>query len=111
MRDVGGDPYLVTVSAEGTAHVVSVQARLTGDRVVVGAGQTSRANVTSSGRATLLWPAPPGGDYSLIVDGVAKTSADEVAVEPTRAVLHRVANASDELPGCIAIEQPSRLRR
>jgi hypothetical protein len=106
MADVGGDPYLVTVSPEGSAHVVSVRARVDGAHVVVTAGRTSRANASSCPDVTLLWPAASGADYSLIVDGPAAVAADsdDIAIVPTRAVLHRVAGASDDIPGCIAIE-------
>lgn len=102
----GGDLYLITVGAEGAAHVVSVRGTLDGDRVIVGAGRTSRANATTNPAVTMLWPAAPGGDYSLLVDGTAVVddAAEAVAVAPTRAVLHRVVGADADLPSCVRLE-------
>lgn len=106
--EYGPHPYLITAGGQGNPHVVSVTARMTDDHLVVEAGNTSRANVAASGAATLLWPAAPGGDYSLIVDGagdVPDTGARALVLRPTRAVLHRVAGASADLPSCVRIEE------
>ncbi len=105
--EFGAHPYLVTVGAAGRAHVVSVRARLEDGALIASAGRTSRANVDSHPTVTLLWPAAPGGPYSLIVDGEGKvdTDAEEITVTPTRAVLHRVAQASTDVPSCVPLEQ------
>jgi hypothetical protein len=105
--EFGNHPYVITVNAAGRAHVVSVCARLDGGTVIVSAGRTSRANVDSNATVTVLWPATPGGPYSLIVDGEGKVDidAEEIAITPTRAVLHRVADASADLPSCVPLEQ------
>ncbi len=114
IAEFGPHPYLVTAGAQGGPHVVSVTARVDGDHLVVEAGNTSRANVAANAAATLLWPAPAGEDYSLIVDGEGEPPEAQdrpLVVRPTKAVLHRVANASDDLPSCIRIgedEEPSR---
>ena len=54
---------------------------------------------------TLVWPSAPGGDYCLIVDGNATADADaeQLTVEPTFAVLHRVAGAPSDTPSCVAV--------
>jgi hypothetical protein len=107
IAEFGPHPYLITVSAEGRAHVVSVSARFENDMVVTSAGRSSRANAEAQPAVTLLWPAAGDGDYSLIVDGESSAAPDgmeEVMVRPTRAVLHRVASASTDLPSCIRIE-------
>src|SRR5687768_1294658 len=86
----GDHPYLVTVSPDHRSHVVSVVAGRGEESVVVHAGKTSRANVDANPAATLMWPAAPGGDYSLILDGVAEPGsggASELVIRPTRAVL------------------------
>jgi len=54
-------------------------------------GRTTRANVAAHPSVTLVWPPADPSDYSLIVDGVASMRDDELAVAPTRAVLHRPA--------------------
>jgi len=108
MAEFGPTPYLVTVGANGSAHVVSGRARMDGANVRVTAGRTSRANAGVHPTATLLWPASAGEPYSLIVDGEADPDgADdgELVIRPTRAVLHRVADAPGDLPNCVAVEE------
>ena len=106
VAEFGPTPYLVTVGADGRAHVVSVRGRVEAALVRVSAGRTSRANVGVNPSVTLLWPAPAGGPYSLIVDGEVNPddAQDELVVRPTRAVLHRVADAPADLPNCVAVE-------
>lgn len=98
-----GPPYLLT-TGDGPAHVASVDARLADGRFLVPAGRTSRANVGGQPQVTLLWAPTAGGPYSVIVDGTASVDGEDVVVEPTRAVLHRVAGVDDDLPTCVPIE-------
>lgn len=104
VRQFGDTPYLVTASAEARPHVVSVTVRIDGEVLRLPGGNTTRANVTANPTATLLWSAAPGGDYCLIVDGDAVAAEnDELVITPTRAVLHRVAGASQDLASCVRI--------
>jgi hypothetical protein len=105
VEEFGSTAFLVTTSADARAHVVSVAVRFDDARFWLRAGRTSRSNLEAGGAATLLWPGP-GGPYALIVDGVGDIQDDgeAVSITPTRAVLHRLADASEDLPGCIAIE-------
>lgn len=75
--------------------------------VVLTAGRTSRANTSTNASVSVLWPAPGGGPYSLIVDGdgTVDNEAEEIAVVPTRAVLHRVAGGPTDLPTCVPLER------
>jgi hypothetical protein len=84
---------------------VSVTVQFDGTRFSLGAGRTSRAHVAECESVTLLWPGS-GGPYGLIVDGVGEVDAERetLTVAPTRAVLHRLADAPDELPTCVPIE-------
>ena len=110
VHEFGSTPYLVTVGAEGRAHVVSVRAEIDAGVARVSAGRTSRANARDNPAVTLLWPAVSGGPYSLIVDGEVELNddtAEALAIRPTRAVLHRVTDASAELPSCVAVEDTS----
>lgn len=95
--------FLVTVGEDGAPHVVSVLPAWGGEELLAGAGSRTRGNVEARERASLLWPAPAGGDYCLIVDGVARLDAEAVALRPTRAVLHRVASADGSLPSCVTV--------
>lgn len=103
LEEFGGHPFLVTTGADGRPHVVSITAHFDGAQFSFTAGKTSRTNLGTTGSLTLLWPGA-GGPYSLIVDGAARIDGDEVTVTPTRAVLHRLAFAPDDLPSCIRIE-------
>jgi hypothetical protein len=113
--------YLVTVDDEYRVHTVTVEPELSDGVLHVGPirGRT-RNNVENRCNVTLLWPPREPGGYSLMVDGraqVAETAdsgADTVqlAVVPTRALLHR--NADPATPGsakgclhdCVVFAEP-----
>jgi hypothetical protein len=104
VAEFGPRAYLVTVGSDGHAHVVSAAPRREGAGVAVDAGNTSRSNVAANPAVTILWPPPGDGDYSLIVDGTAAARPGEpLLVQPTRAVLHRVAGAAGPGPGCVPV--------
>lgn len=104
VAEYGPAAFLVSVGEHGAPHVVSVPVTTRDGILSCPAGRTTAANVARSGGATLLWPAPPGGDYCLIVDGRASVDEDaSVAVQPVRAVLHRVAGAPSDLASCITV--------
>ena len=101
--------YLVTVAPDtARPHVVSVSVRSEGDTLACAAGTRTAANVGSGADVTLLWPAAVGvDDYSLIVDGPARVvdgpDGASVVVRPTGAVLHRMAGATGDGPGCVPV--------
>lgn len=105
VTEYGARAYLVTVADDQRPHVVSVEVRLDGDHLVTRVGRGTGSNLRARPSATFLWPAPPGGDYSLIVDGTAVDPAGEgeLAVRPAAAVLHRVADAQGEGPTCVKV--------
>lgn len=108
--EYGRVAYLVTVGEKGTGHVVSVELRFDGDRLVVPTGRTTRRNLEGNPTLTLLWPLGPDPAYSMIVDAIAVSFAEdaaEVVVEPHSAVLHRVAGASGEGPSCVPLSGPT----
>lgn len=109
IAEFGPGAFLVTVGDDGP-HVVSVTVAQDGDRLVMAAGRRSRANLAARPAVTLLWPAAPGGSYSLLVDGTASAPPGEdgsVAVEPTSGVLHRVAGAAGDGPTCLPVDAPA----
>jgi len=87
--------YLITVGDERT-HVVAVRCEVRdGCATIGGAGRTSRANIESCARITLLWP-PTVHDveyrmYSVVADGDASVVGDDIVVAITTAVFHRPA--------------------
>ncbi len=106
----GPRAHLVTVGAEGAPHVTSVLVSLGDNVLTVPCGRTTAENAAARPAVTLLWSAPPGESYTLLVDGVATVDtvladdAPALTIRPTRAVLHRVADAPGEGPTCIRIE-------
>ena len=102
MADFGPLAFVVTAGTDGHAHVVSA---LVPDTLVVSAGRTTRRNATANPAITLVWPAPAGGQYSLIVDGTAVVDdgGEQVTITPATAVLHRLAGAAGDGPTCRAV--------
>lgn len=90
--------FLVTVGAEGP-HVVSAQLRWDGDSLCTGAGRKTAANLAVRPVVTLLWPARPDEEHSLLVDGAAIVRDEQVVVRPSKAILHRRAG-DDDGPRC-----------
>jgi hypothetical protein len=110
--EYGPVALLVTVTDDATPHVVSVRVGWRADQLVVGAGRRTATNVAINASVTLVWPAPDGGDYCLIVDGSATVDdaddgALQLAISPATAVLHRVAGADADKPSCIAVLEAS----
>jgi hypothetical protein len=104
--EFGATAYLVTVTDEGTPHVVSVVVDRVGDHLAVGAGRRTRANLAARPTLTLLWPPADDPAYSLVVDGsfVGELDGGErIAIEATSAVLHRVAGAEGDGPTCLPL--------
>lgn len=104
--EFGPRAYLVTVTDEGTPHVVSVVVDRVEDRLAVGAGRRTRANLAERPSLTLLWPPAADPAYSLVVDGTFAADLDggeRIAIDPTSAVLHRVAGAEGDGPTCVPV--------
>jgi hypothetical protein len=109
LEEYGSSAFLTTVGDEASPHVTSVTVRMDGDRLVFGAGRTSRANLEARPTVALLWPAPAGADYSLIVDGTFDGpvgDAGDVALRPTSAILHRVAGTPGDGATCLPVTEP-----
>ena len=90
-----GSGYLLTTSA-GTVKVVTVEPVPTdGVLLIARPGRGTLANLSGNATVTLVFPplAPKG--YTLLVDGTAEVTGDDVRVAPTGAVLHRPASHAD----------------
>jgi hypothetical protein len=98
--------YLVTVGDDGAPHVVSVEVAVDGASLALRVGNRTAANLSDRAAATILWPPPAGGAYSLLVDvtATAPVAAGPCSLRPDAAVLHRVAGADGEGPTCLPVE-------
>jgi len=109
LEEYGSSAFLTTVSDAQAPHVTSVTVRMDGDRLVFGAGRKSLANLEARPTVALLWPAPPGADYSLIVDGTFDGpvgDTGDVALVPSSAILHRIAGTPGDGATCLPVTSP-----
>jgi len=96
----GDTPYLLTVADDGRPHAVSVRVAWGDGELVLPGGSRSRSHASERADVTLLWPAIEDGGFSLIVDGTANVSAEQIAIRPVSAVLHRsLTSGADGAPG------------
>jgi hypothetical protein len=92
----GSSALLVTTSTTGPPHIASVIVTLDGECLVMRAGKKTHANAAEHPAVALVWTAGLDDGYCLIVDAIAQQElvpAETLVVEPTAAVLHRLAAA------------------
>jgi hypothetical protein len=76
----GTTPMLLTTDADGRPRASAVAVTWDGEVATVRAGHRSVANAAERALVSLLWPAPPGERFALLVDGeVAQVRPDDVA--------------------------------
>lgn len=90
--------YLLTVTPSATVKAVTVRPRAAEGAVFVGAGRSSAANASGNPAVTLLCPPVVEHGFTLIVDGTATVTGDEIRIDPTSAILHRPPYHSDGPP-------------
>lgn len=94
----GTVPMLLTCDADGRPRAAAVSVAWDGVVARVRAGHRSVANAAERPLVSLLWPAPPGERFALLVDGTATASEPDddaraggyVTVEAQGAILHVV---------------------
>lgn len=75
----GTVPMLLTTDDDGRPRASAVSLTWDGELVRVRAGHRSVANAAARPLVSLLWPAPPGERFALLVDGeVTGTEPDPV---------------------------------
>jgi hypothetical protein len=95
----GTTPMLLTTDENGRPRASTTTITWDGVTATARAGRRSLANAAERTLVSLLWPAPPGERFALLVDGTATgTTPDEdpreggsVTIEASRAILHVVA--------------------
>jgi hypothetical protein len=77
---------------------------------VVRVGPTTAANIGRRPAASLSWFPRAGGDYQLIVDGVAEADGEPdgdglipVRIDVRKGILHRLAGRTDAGPTCFPL--------
>ena len=83
-----------SVGDDQRSHSLAVPTVFRDGVFVVQPGKSSRRNVAVRPLVSMVFPHPQAGGYSLIVDGEAELSGDELLVRPSNAILHRPAIAS-----------------
>ncbi|MHA7666096.1 pyridoxamine 5'-phosphate oxidase family protein [Mycolicibacterium sp. HS_4_1] len=104
--------YLVTVTDDHRAHVVTVQPTLAdGVFDIAAIGTRTSENLKHHSDVTLIYPPREADGYTLLIDGRADVKDTRLQVFPSRAILHRQARpdtpaaASGCLHDCVPIEQ------
>ncbi|MCD2195438.1 hypothetical protein LQ327_18875 [Actinomycetospora endophytica] len=93
----GCSVYVVTVGADGRAHVAPTTAVVGHGGIVeiADVGRRTRANLTAGSAVTVVWSTGDPDDHTLIVDGPGIPDDDGCLVRPERAVLHRRGPGND----------------
>ncbi|MBK7623651.1 MAG: hypothetical protein IPJ14_13560 [Kineosporiaceae bacterium] len=94
----GTIPMLLSTDADGRPRAAATSLSWQGTTATARAGRRSLANAGERRLVSLLWPAPPGERFALLVDGEATqvTPDDDpgkggfVTIEVARAILHVV---------------------
>lgn len=98
-----GAGYLLTTTG-GNVKVVTVEPTVTDGVVLVeGPGKGTVANLAGNAEVTLVFPPREPRGFTLLVDGTAEVTGDDVRITPATAVLHRPASHADGPPvpdGC-----------
>jgi hypothetical protein len=93
------DPYLLTVSANGTPHCGAVTLDWDADQALIRSpGTWPGSQAAGYLKVSVLFPAAAPGGYTLIIDGTAaaRSDAGTLAISVTRAVLHRPARSPSQ---------------
>ena len=94
----GTTPMLLTADQDGRPRAAAASVVWDGEVATVRAGRRSLANAGVRPLVSLLWPAPPGERFALLVDGVAESTMPDadpghggvITVRATNGILHVV---------------------
>ena len=105
---------LVTIGDDGRPHVVTSLVDIDGERLVVGVGGRSRANVERFPVATLVWHPGPDDEYLLIVDANVDvidepddSGVSRVVLSVDGGIQHRVAGLEPGASTCRPVDARS----
>jgi hypothetical protein len=94
----GTVPMLLSLDSDGRPRASAVSVTWEGTAARVRAGRHSVANAAERPQVSLLWPAPPGGRFALLVDADVRSTVPDadpraggyVIAEALNAILHVV---------------------
>jgi hypothetical protein len=98
---LGTVPMLLTCDPDGRPRAAAVSVDWDGDVARLRAGRKSVANAAERPLVSLLWPAPPGERFALLVDGAVTAAEPDddprnggyVVVRASSGILHVVDRA------------------
>jgi hypothetical protein len=97
----GSTPMLLSTDEDGRPRAAATSLTWAGTVATARVGRRSLGNAAARPLVSLLWPAPPGERFALLVDGTATATTPDadpreggyVAIEVSRAILHVVGRA------------------
>ena len=112
VAEFGDRATLITVNASNSPHVVSTIVEVVDGQLLTNVGQRTAANLAERSALSLVWQPPNGGEYQLIVDGIADhvdvvedgRGVATISIVVTRGILHRLAGLPDDGPSCVALD-------
>jgi hypothetical protein len=111
VHEFGDRATLVTVTESSAPHVVSTVVEVIDDRLRTRVGNRTAANLAEHPALSLVWQPLSGGEYQLIVDGIAEPNvakqaddgATTISIVVTGGILHRLAELPGDAPSCVAL--------
>jgi hypothetical protein len=111
VEEFGHRATLVTITESSVPHVVSTVVEVIDDRLRTRVGQRTATNLAEHPALSLVWQPADGGEYQLIVDGIAEpTAANQgvdgattISIVVTGGILHRLAELPGDAPSCLAL--------
>ena len=112
LAEFGDRATLITVTGSNTPHAVSTVVEVVDDRLRTRVGQRTTDNLAEHSALCLVWQPPDGGEYQLIVDGIAEqadaVTGDDgvtaISIVVTSGILHRLAELPGDGPSCVALD-------
>ena len=112
VAEFGDRATLITVNASNSPHVVSTIVQVVDGQLITNVGQRTAANLAERSALSLVWQPPNGGEYQLILDGIADHvdvvedggGVATISIVVTRGILHRLVGLPDDGPSCVALD-------
>ena len=95
----GTVPMLLTVDDDGRPRAAAVSVSWDGVHAMIRAGRRSLHNAGTRALVSLLWPAPAGERFALLVDGEVVTTEPDEPSEPDEPDVSDVSGGPDGTPG------------